>query len=89
MTGRRKPSASFLLLKTERKDKKMEKEKQKLQHGGARPGAGRKPSGKKKIYKTLSISLLPEEWEQLDAMRGDMSRSSYIAAKLGLRTAGR
>lgn len=50
------------------------------QHGGKRAGAGRpKGSGKGRTVKTSSINLPPAVWEKLDAIRGDLSRSKYIA----------
>lgn len=42
----------------------METEK-KSNRGGARVGSGRKATGRKIIYKTVSISGTPEEIEQL------------------------
>jgi len=50
------------------------------QHGGARKGAGRpKGSGKGRTVKTSSINLPPAVWDKLDAIRGGLSRSKYIA----------
>ena len=50
------------------------------QHGGARKGAGRpKGSGKGRTVKTSSINLPPAVWDKLDAIRGDISRSKWIA----------
>lgn len=50
------------------------------QHGGKRAGAGRpKGSGKGRTVKTSSINLPPAVWDKLDSIRGDLSRSKYIA----------
>jgi len=50
------------------------------QHGGKRQGAGRpKGSGKGRTVKTSSINLPPAVWDKLDAIRGDVSRSKWIA----------
>ena len=54
-------------------------------HGGARKGAGRKPTGRLRIYETISIALLPEERAELDRQRGEKSVSSYIREALKLR----
>lgn len=52
-------------------------------HGGKRAKAGRpKGSGKGRQVKTSSISLTPEEWARLDAVRGELSRSRWVASKL-------
>ena len=39
--------------------------KEKTTWGGSRQGSGRKATGRKAIYKTVSISGTPEEIEQL------------------------
>ena len=54
-------------------------------HGGARKGTGRKPTGRLRIYETISIALLPEERAELDRQRGEKSVSSYIREALKLR----
>jgi len=52
-------------------------------HGGARQGAGRKPgTGKGRTVKSSSISLAPATWAKLDAMRGKLTRSRWIAGKI-------
>lgn len=52
-------------------------------HGGARKGAGRpKGSGKGRTVKTSSINLPPAVWDKLDGIRGDISRSKWIAATI-------
>jgi hypothetical protein len=48
--------------------------------GGARAGAGRKATGR--TVKTSSINLPPELWVTLDALRGEATRSAWIAAKI-------
>ena len=51
--------------------------------GGARKGAGRKPgSGTGRTVISSSITLLPELWAKLDAIRGDKTRSAWIAGKI-------
>jgi len=51
--------------------------------GGARPGAGRKPgSGTGRTVTTSSINLPPALWVKLDELRGDQTRSAWIAAKI-------
>jgi hypothetical protein len=51
--------------------------------GGKRKGAGRKPgSGKGRTAQTASISMAPELWEKADALRGQKSRSAWIAEKV-------
>jgi len=51
--------------------------------GGSRKGAGRKPgSGKGRTVTTSSINLAPELWDRLDALRGQLTRSAWIAAKI-------
>ena len=51
-------------------------------HGGKRKNAGRKPTGKRTV--TRSISMPPEAWQRLDTQRGSIPRGKWIAAKLGL-----
>lgn len=48
--------------------------------GGSREGAGRKPTGR--TVTTSSINLPPELWDKMDALRGNSTRSSWIAAKI-------
>jgi hypothetical protein len=51
--------------------------------GGKRKGAGRKPgSGKGRTVQTASISMAPELWEKADNLRGEKSRSAWIAEKV-------
>ena len=51
--------------------------------GGAREGAGRKPgTGTGRTVTTSSINLPPELWDKLDALRGELTRSAWIAAKI-------
>lgn len=57
------------------------------QHGGKRAGAGRpKGSGKGRTVKTSSINLPPAVWDKLDSIRGDLSRSKYIAETISKKT---
>jgi len=57
--------------------------KKKPTRGGARKGAGRKlGSGMGRTVTTSSITLLPELWERLDTLRGEITRSAWIAAKI-------
>jgi hypothetical protein len=52
-------------------------------HGGARKGSGRKPgSGKGRAVQTASISMAPELWVKADALRGEKSRSAWIAERV-------
>lgn len=54
-----------------------------MKRGGKRKGAGRKPgSGKGRTVQTASISMAPELWEKADGLRGDKSRSAWIAEKV-------
>lgn len=54
-----------------------------MKRGGKRDGAGRPlGSGLGRTVITSSISLPPELWEKLDALRGDLSRSAFLAEKL-------
>jgi predicted DNA-binding protein len=39
-------------------------------------------SGKGRTVKTSSINLAPELWAKLDALRGDQSRSAWIAERI-------
>jgi hypothetical protein len=48
--------------------------------GGPREWAGRKPTGR--TVTTSSISLAPELWDRLDALRGELTRSAWIAAMI-------
>jgi hypothetical protein len=51
--------------------------------GGKRKGAGRKPgSGAGRKVETASISMPPELWEKADGLRGEKSRSAWIADKV-------
>ena len=53
--------------------------------GGKRKGAGRpKGSGKGRTVKTSSINLTPALWAKLDELRGDKSRSEWIAEEIKL-----
>jgi len=55
----------------------------KPKRGGARKGAGRKPGvGTGRTVTTSSINLPPELWDRLDALRGELTRSAWIAAKI-------
>ena len=49
-------------------------------HGGVRKGAGRKPTGR--TVKTGSINLPPKLWAKLDELRGEKTRSGWIAEKI-------
>lgn len=54
-------------------------------HGGRRARAGRpKGSGKGRTVKTSSINLPPAVWDKLDVIRGDLSRSKWIAKQIKL-----
>jgi hypothetical protein len=50
-------------------------------HGGPRKGAGRKPTGKTTV--TRSVSMPPDVWQRIDALRGSMSRGKFIAGLIG------
>ena len=51
--------------------------------GGKREGAGRKlGSGQGRTVTTSSISLPPTLWVKLDEIRGDNSRSAWVADKI-------
>lgn len=54
--------------------------KPKPTRGGPREGAGRKPTGR--TVTTSSINLPPELWDKLDALRGEITRSAWIATKI-------
>jgi len=54
--------------------------KKKPTRGGPREGAGRKPTGR--TVTTSSINLPPELWGRLDALRGELTRSAWIATKI-------
>lgn len=57
--------------------------KKKQTRGGARKGAGRKPgSGAGRTVITSSVSLPPDLWDKLDAIRGELTRSAWVAAKI-------
>ncbi len=49
-------------------------------HGGKRNGAGRKPRPDAVV--TASISLRPQDWQRLDQLRGDESRSAWVRKKV-------
>jgi hypothetical protein len=54
-----------------------------MTRGGKREGSGRKPGvGAGRTVTTSSINLPPELWDKLDTLRGDMTRSAWIAAKI-------
>lgn len=44
--------------------------------GGKRAGAGRKPVADKCI--TASIALRSAQWQKMDSLRGDLSRSAWL-----------
>lgn len=49
-------------------------------HGGARPGSGRKKiEGPSKRGVTSSLRIKRELWDKLDRVRGESSRSKFIA----------
>ena len=55
----------------------------KTTRGGKREGAGRPSgSGQGRTVTTSSINLPPELWSRLDALRGELTRSAWIAAKI-------
>jgi hypothetical protein len=49
--------------------------------GGARKGAGRKPSTEPKAV-TVAISMLPADLEKLDTLKGDGGRSAWVVARI-------
>ena len=49
-------------------------------HGGKRKGAGRKPRPDAVV--TASISLRPQDWQRLDQLRGEESRSAWVRNKV-------
>jgi hypothetical protein len=52
-------------------------------HGGKRPGAGRKKgSGKGRYAISRSVSMSRESWDKLDQARGGKPRGKFIAALL-------
>lgn len=52
-------------------------------HGGPRPGAGRPAgTGTGRTVTSSSVNLPPALWAKLDAIRGGLSRSAWIAAKI-------
>ena len=48
--------------------------------GGKREGAGRPKTGRSVV--TRSVSMEPETWDKLDAIREDQSRGQWIAARV-------
>jgi len=55
-------------------------------HGGPRKGAGRKPTGKTVV--TRSVSMPPAVWQAIDRQRGTLSRGKWIAALVARKTKG-
>lgn len=54
-----------------------------MSRGGKREGAGRKPgSGSGRKVVTASISMLPEDWQRLDVLRGEKSRGQWLTEKV-------
>jgi hypothetical protein len=52
-------------------------------HGGARKGSGRKPGVRKAPpTATSSLRMRAETWAKLDAIRGSVSRSRWIAGMI-------
>jgi hypothetical protein len=51
-----------------------------VKHGGKRKGAGRKPRPDAVV--TASISLRPQDWQRLDQLRGEESRSAWVRKKV-------
>ena len=52
-------------------------------HGGPRKDSGRKPgSGKGRVALSRTITLKGPLWTRLDQLRGDMTRSAWIAAQI-------
>ncbi len=51
-----------------------------VKHGGKRKGAGRKPRPDAVV--TASIALRPQDWQRLDQLRGDESRSAWVRKKV-------
>jgi len=49
-------------------------------HGGKRLGAGRKKSPDKAVGR--SIYLKPSQWREIDIMRGKLTPSKWVAAKI-------
>jgi hypothetical protein len=49
----------------------------KTTHGGKRPNAGRKPTGKTAV--TRSVSMPPAVWQAIDDARGKHSRGRWIS----------
>ena len=58
-------------------------------HGGARPGAGRKPTPPEDRPRRLTILLAPQTLRELDRRRGAMSRGAYITQALARLWAGK
>jgi hypothetical protein len=48
--------------------------------GGKRLGAGRRPRPDRVV--SASIALRPNQWEKLDSMRGELSRSAWIRSAI-------
>ena len=53
-------------------------------HGGTRPNAGRKPTGK--TVTTRSVSMPPAVWNLIDSKRGTLSRGKWLASLVAKRT---
>jgi hypothetical protein len=51
-----------------------------MSRGGKRKGAGRKPRPDAVV--TASISLRPQDWQRLDQLRGEKSRSAWVRQKV-------
>lgn len=60
--------------------------KKENQRGGARKGAGRKPTTGR-VAVTRSVSMTEGQWKKLDKLRGKQSRGAYIAEQLKLKPA--
>ena len=59
--------------------------KPKTNHGGKRPGSGRrKGSVRGRHTTTRSISLPPAVWAAIDEQRGDMARGTWLVMRAGL-----
>ena len=59
--------------------------KPKPTHGGNRPGAGRKPTGKTTVSRTVSMPA--RTWAALDDARGAQPRGIFIAGMMAKKTA--
>lgn len=55
-------------------------------HGGARKGAGRKPSA---TGRPGQVSIDPEDLPLLDVLRGEMSRKAFVSALIRREIEGR